>query len=954
MLIEKILKYPKVIIVTCLLITVVLGFFIKDLDIDNSTRLFFPQKDASYQTLLDAEDTYGSMSVLGVSISSSRGSILTPENIDVIRRVTDRVLDMADVEDIDSLTHIDFVTDVDGAICATQLIPEEYTGSEEDIAQLKWRLNEWDDMYDRVILNDDMNATQMQIHFTQASDEDLARLGIADSVRKDRAINEVKRILEEETRGHHLEYRVYGDDVITQNSRSFMMSDLVILIPVVILVVLMSLFFSFKTLDGTLIPLITVVMSAAQTCGLMALLGFKFTIVSSIIPVALIAVGSAYGIHVLNHYYVAMKELGKEYSRESYKKAIYDGVNQVKVAVFLSGLTTVVGFISLVTSPLVPLFSFSIFTAVGVAISLVLALTFVPALLVIKSRRGIEREAKRKERVEEGMRKQFKTMGNGGTSTVYKIYRFFCGTTPRIIVFMLTIIVMSLVGMNVLSVETAFTGYFPKTAQLNRDIDYVDDEFAGSYTLNLLVRGKEKGDICNVEILKAVDDMEQYLLRENPEIGKIVSFNTMLKRINAVWHAPVIDDGSSDTAAETVEEDGASGDWSGEDWSDWGSDWGAEASDVAASGAAEASGSYTAEGFDDLDWDAWGAESESSTEDAAASVEWVDPNIKYQEMLSGTMTVQQMLDVLHTAYIRAGGADASMTDIEAEVERLFNYNGFAFYEVPYDPVKYPVATREELRGVVENYLTLLSGSLDQFLNDEMNPSEMKIQIQLRSHSSAITEKINASAREFADEFFPEGYELIPTGTAEMERKMTELILSSQITSLAISIGSVFVIIALSFQSVLAGIIGAIPLVLTILLNYMVMGFAGIKLDLITSIIASVAVGVGIDYTIHILTTYKEERALTDDLAEVTRETFRKSGTAVITNAIAVGLGFLVLCLSKFTVLKYIGLLVGIVMFSSATLALTIVPGILNILKPRFMVPKSERTGKKKAKGESGK
>ena len=123
---------------------------------------------------------------------------------------------------------------------------------------------------------------------------------------------------------------------------------------------------------------------------------------------------------------------------------------------------------------------------------------------------------------------------------------------------------------------------------------------------------------------------------------------------------------------------------------------------------------------------------------------------------------------------------------------------------------------------------------------------------------------------------------------------------------------------------------------------MMMGFTHINLDLITSIIASVAVGVGIDYTIHFLTTYREERSKTDDIVLVTKETFRKSGHGIITNALAVGLGFLVLCLSKFVILRYLGVLVAIVMFVSAFLAMTIIPGILNLADPKFIKPKEPK------------
>ena len=98
----------------------------------------------------------------------------------------------------------------------------------------------------------------------------------------------------------------------------------------------------------------------------MSLLHFTFTIVSSIIPVALIAVGSAYGIHVLTHYYIALVKNDKPMTKELHAEIIWSGVKEVFGAVFLAGLTTVVGFISLVTSPLEPLHSFAIFASLGV------------------------------------------------------------------------------------------------------------------------------------------------------------------------------------------------------------------------------------------------------------------------------------------------------------------------------------------------------------------------------------------------------------------------------------------------------------------------------------------------------------------------------------------------------------------------------------------------------------
>ena len=930
-------KHPWIIIAICVILTGVFGFFITGLGIDNSIRQFLPQKDASYTRLTQTEDEFGSMIVIGVSLESKKGTILTPENIEVVRKITDRCLDLNEVEGVDSLTHIDYVCESDGSISASQLIPDSYTGSEADIEQLEGRLAEWSDMYNRVIVNDDNTATQMQITIHSMTPEEKATSKITDAERQQKILEQVRQIVVEECQGQPLVYKIYGDPVVAESARSFMISDLAALIPLVIVVVLLSLFFSFKTVDGTLLPLITVVMSAAWTMGLMALLGITFTLVSSVIPVALIAVGSAYGIHVLTHYYVALDGVEGELTREKYVEAIFAGLKEVMKAVLLAGITTIVGFISLVSSPIEPLHSFAIFTAIGVGIALLLSITFIPALLLTKDFKKVQAGREKMKHITEKVERRLerarqlaggKEMKDASGNTLYNIYHFFCGSRVRLIIFTIAICAFSYLGLRMLKIDTAIVNYFPENCELRQDIKSIDKNFAGTNSLYFTISGQEKGDLTNPEILKAVDDMQEFLAENYDGIGKIVSFTTFIKRINQVWHVPSTETlETAESAAaddsmllpQTANTDGFDDFDSFDDFGDFG-DFG---DDFAAD-----------DGFDDFG--DFGDSEAASSNAAAADSNWIDPNIEYAEKLAKPMTTQEVLAMLNRAYVAAGAKKATPEKMLAELEKECNYNGMAYYEIPYDPAKYPVPTREELAGVVNGYLTLLSGSLDRFVDDEMSPRVMRVTCQLRNHSTEETGDIIAAAKNYAAEHFPEGYTIEATGAGEMEYTMTKMIVSSQVQSLLISLISVFIIITIAFGSCWAGLVGAVPLALAILLNYMVMGFAGINLDLVTSIIASVAVGVGIDYTIHFLTTYKEERAKTDNLEIVTRETFRKSGHGIVTNALAVGLGFLVLCFSKFVVLRYIGVLVAIVMFTSSYLAMTIIPGILNVFEPRFI------------------
>jgi predicted RND superfamily exporter protein len=112
-----------------------------------------------------------------------------------------------------------------------------------------------------------------------------------------------------------------------------------------------------------------------------------------------------------------------------------------------------------------------------------------------------------------------------------------------------------------------------------------------------------------------------------------------------------------------------------------------------------------------------------------------------------------------------------------------------------------------------------------------------------------------------------------------------------------------------------------------------MGFLGIKLNLGTSLVASVSVGIGIDYAIHFIEAYKREYR---DGGDFLRRALATSGRAIIINAVSVGAGFAVLALSQFVILANLGLLMALTMFTSALISLTLVPALLTVLKPKFI------------------
>ena len=147
------------------------------------------------------------------------------------------------------------------------------------------------------------------------------------------------------------------------------------------------------------------------------------------------------------------------------KSLLFKGLKEVFVAVLLAGITTIVGFISLITSPLEPLHSFAIFAAVGVALALLLSVTVIPALLLMKSYKNLKKH-NRIEQLTDKVRQKLdraqqmrggKSVSEASGDTLYSIYKFFCGTRVRLVITSLVIVVMSITGLLKLHVDTAPT-----------------------------------------------------------------------------------------------------------------------------------------------------------------------------------------------------------------------------------------------------------------------------------------------------------------------------------------------------------------------------------------------------------------------------------------------------------------------------------------------------------------
>lgn len=171
-------------------------------------------------------------------------------------------------------------------------------------------------------------------------------------------------------------------------------------------------------------------------------------------------------------------------------------------------------------------------------------------------------------------------------------------------------------------------------------------------------------------------------------------------------------------------------------------------------------------------------------------------------------------------------------------------------------------------------------------------------------------------------------------------ELSNKIVSTQIVSVFTSLGAVGLIVAGLMGSAVAGLIALTPLIISVVGNFGTMALAGANLDMATVMIASVVVGVGVDYAVHFITRYRRERLKGRSHGEALGITYNTAGRAILYNALTLTLGFLVLLLSNFGAIATLGWLTALTMVTSSLGALLIIPAIFGLAGPKFLTRKA--------------
>jgi len=259
----------------------------------------------------------------------------------------------------------------------------------------------------------------------------------------------------------------------------------------------------------------------------------------------------------------------------------------------------------------------------------------------------------------------------------------------------------------------------------------------------------------------------------------------------------------------------------------------------------------------------------------------------------------------------------------AEYMKLVNYamNQFdpEFYALPEEGF--------EVRMLMNNYRIMLGDDMySRFMNPELNKANILLFTHIASSRDFL--KTREAILAHVQENFSKDLKWDVTGLGMVISASSHLLTKGQVKSLSITVVLVFSLMFLLFLSSKVGLIAIVPNLFPIVVVFGVMGWLGIELSMVTSLIASIAIGLAVDDTIHYLVRYNREfkKSLDDKLA--LSQTIKKVGKPIVFTTLTIGVGFSILALSSFKPTAIFGFLMVITMFSALVGDLIILPSLM--------------------------
>lgn len=490
---EKILVYKWLIIILVAVGTLFFGYQLKNLSINADIINSLPNSDPDAALLKRIAQNFGGNS-MGIVILET-DDIYQREVIEHIQALTDTLSNLEGISAVTSLSNIINISATEEGFEVGKLLDEYHLPESEEDFQILRNKVMGNDMYRGSIVSEDGSSSLVIFTLQEGAD-----------------VKEVAKRVIQKTEALQLPEKVYfiGAPMLVTYISDLMKMDLLRLLPIAFLVIALVLFFSFKSIRGVVLPLLTAIISIVWSLGVMSLLNYKMSMISNNIPIILLAVGSAYTIHVLNRI--------NQVRLTDPENAIRKALDFVLIPVLLAATTTIIGFISFVFGAYLSMIQdFGIYTALGTFFACLFSIFLVPALLAV---------------FKSGKNQDLQHAQKASSSTLnlrfLKPLKNLIIKHPKYILFTWFILILISIG-GIFSIERSvdIQDYFKKGNPTREAEGIMMEKFGGTKPIFVLF----KGNMQNPQVLQSMVETAEYM-KQSPDINATQSVADLIMQLN--------------------------------------------------------------------------------------------------------------------------------------------------------------------------------------------------------------------------------------------------------------------------------------------------------------------------------------------------------------------------------------------------------------------------------------
>ena len=530
---NSILKNPKSILILLILALLSFGYYSKDFRLDASSETLLIEGDPDLAYLKEVTNRYGSKEFLILTYTPNEGMI-SDTSINNLLSLKYKIQSLDWVDSVITLLDIPLLDNSDAPL--QERLESFKTLKDEEVDKtrgFKEILNS--PVFRNFVISEDGKTSGIIVNIKPNKEiEDIQN-------RSNEEIEAYKDLIKKQNHENILEIRdviksyentgkifLGGIPMIADDMMTFIKSDIIVFGLGVLLFIIATLWFVFRKLIWIIVPISSCFFSVVIMMGLLGLLGWKVTVISSNFIALMLILTMAMNIHMSTRYL----QLKNEFPNKNNLEILSLTTGKMFWPILYTVLTTIFAFLSLIFSGIKPIIDFGWMMTFGLITSFVITFTLLPTLLNFAPSKNIS------------LKKEEGSKITSFFSNVSQNNRNFVLITTSIV------IISSVIGISKLEVENSFINYFNKNTEIYKGMKLIDEELGGTTPLEVIlkfpnkekVKSEEDDEFDEWEDDDANNDEKYWFTKDKidriaaihnyldslPEIGKVLSFSSII------------------------------------------------------------------------------------------------------------------------------------------------------------------------------------------------------------------------------------------------------------------------------------------------------------------------------------------------------------------------------------------------------------------------------------------